>query len=362
MNVIITVFALYIFIHLLLQAGLRKKPSLIKHKPAVTVLIAAKNEEILLPGLIESLLKLEYEKKLLEIIIINDRSADSTLNIAQEYARNYEHITVLNITNEIDGLSGKMNALAQGIDQSKGELILITDADCLVSPDWVKNYVSYFKPDVGIVGGLTVLDPVGFFSTIQMLDWLFLQAIAAGTAGIGLPVTILGNNFSFRKKAYEEAGGFSKIGFSVTEDLALLNAIKNNTSWKIRYFLMRETAVESKAVPDLKAFYQQRKRWIIGGKRVSWWGYFLMSSAFAAHLLMLLMWPFNLTSTFTIILLTMSLIADFLLLYVIAVRIKRERLLRFFPFFEIFYIIYTLILAFLFVLPAKVRWKEQQFK
>jgi cellulose synthase/poly-beta-1,6-N-acetylglucosamine synthase-like glycosyltransferase len=310
---------------------------------------------------LESILKIKYPKSFLDVIIINDHSTDKTYAYAQAYAEKCDHISVLNISTDSEGLTGKMNALAQGIERARGEIILITDADCLVPPDWVEHYVSYFTPDVGMVGGLTVLESGGFFAKLQGLDWIFLQAIASGTAGIALPITILGNNFAFRKKAYREVGGFSKIGFSVTEDMALLNAIYRETKWKIKYPLTKDTAIKSEPAPTLKSFYQQRKRWITGGRKVSWWGYFLMFSAYSAHLLMLLLWPVNLMSTLAFILVVLCLVADFILLYTILGRIKRKRLLLLFIFFELFYIFYTLSLALLFIVPVRVHWKGRKF-
>ena len=110
-----------------------------------------------------------------------------------------------------------------------GEIILVTDADCQVNPGWAEAIVAHFTPETGMVGGVTLLeypkDDSGFWARLQALDWLFLQAIASGMTGAGRPVSILGNNFAFRRAAYDETGGFRRIGFSLTEDMALMQAI-----------------------------------------------------------------------------------------------------------------------------------------
>jgi cellulose synthase/poly-beta-1,6-N-acetylglucosamine synthase-like glycosyltransferase len=361
MEHLLYIFIVYLSVYLLLQTGIYRKSPICKHDPPVSILIAARNEEHSIRTALESILKLNYPKSLLDVIIINDHSTDRTYAYAKEYAEQYAHISVMNISADSDGLTGKMNALAQGIQQATGDIILITDADCLVPPDWVENYIHFFIPEVGMVGGLTILESKGFFAKVQALDWIFLQTIASGTAGIGLPVTILGNNFAFRKNVYLEVGGFAKIGFSVTEDMALMQAISRKTKWKILYPLVKHTAIKSVPAPSIKSFYQQRKRWIIGGRKVSWWGYFLMFSAFSAHLLMLLVWPLNLISTLSITLLSLCLLADFLLLYTILARIKQKQLLVLFIAFELFYIFYTLTLALLFIVPATVNWKGRKF-
>jgi cellulose synthase/poly-beta-1,6-N-acetylglucosamine synthase-like glycosyltransferase len=362
MEYLVYILILYLILHLLLRIGIHAHPSISDQQPSVSICVAARNEEKHILTLLKSLVKLTYPKSLLEVIIVNDNSTDKTLPYIEIYSRKNEIISVLNITDSYEGLTGKMNALAQGIRKAKGEIILVTDADCLVPPDWVEQYVANFTPDTGMVGGLTLLTPRGFWGIVQFLDWLFLQAIAAGATAIGLPITILGNNFAFRKKVYEEVGGFVSIGFSVTEDMALLKAISRKTAWRIKYVLHRQTAIQSEPVPSVKAFYNQRKRWIIGGRRVSWWGYLLMVTAFLTHLIMVAIWPLKLLSTAAIVLVLLCILADFFLLFTILCRIGQKRYALFFPIFELFYILYTLGFSFLFILPSRVDWKGRQLK
>ena len=67
-------------------------------------------------------------------------------------------------------MRGKANALAQGIRQSSGEILMFTDADCIVPPRWVRKTVQYFTDEVGIVGGFTLLKANRTFEGIQSLD------------------------------------------------------------------------------------------------------------------------------------------------------------------------------------------------
>ena len=141
-STILFVAIVYFLVSLILHAGLSSKILKIKTKPTVSILIAARNEEMLLPKCLESLTKIDYPLEKLKIYIINDSSKDATEEIAKEYTNRYKHFQLINISNKLPGLDGKMNALCQGIDHTDGEIILITDADCIVPPNWVSDMVS----------------------------------------------------------------------------------------------------------------------------------------------------------------------------------------------------------------------------
>ena len=352
---------LYILITLLIHLGLSK--SLIKndHKPTVSILIAARNEENNLPDCLSAIERIEYPLDKIEVLVINDRSNDKTDEIAKTYCERLSHFSVLKISDSQEGLSGKMNALAQGIEKTAGEIIFITDADCEVPSNWVSNFVRYFQEDVGMCGGLTLLSKKevneNFFTRLQTVDWIYLQAVASGSCQIGLPVSILGNNFAFRRSAYEDVGGFIKLGFSVTEDMALLQAIHKMKKWKIVYPLQIDTMIYSKPLETIKNFYMQRKRWVLGGKTTHWWGYFISLVSLFSHLiiicsLMLGLWQEGLLMAMIII------TADISILVRILKRIERLDLFKMVLASKLYYIIYTVIFSIVIIFSKKVVWKE----
>lgn len=102
--------------------------------PKVSILIPAWNEEKLISNCIESLLNLDYPHK--EIIIIAGGS-DNTFEIAKKY----ENIHVLIFKQEIPN---KNKALNVGLKHSTGEIITLSDADCIFPHDWLDNYAKKF--------------------------------------------------------------------------------------------------------------------------------------------------------------------------------------------------------------------------
>jgi len=357
---------LYFLIGLLIHFGLSKRYKRTSDKPKVTILVAARNEEATISDCLENLGKLNYPPDLLQRIVINDRSMDNTRQIILEHQKRTPTLKLVDISEDMNGLMGKMNALAQGMDHVEGEIVLVTDADCLVSPGWVSEMVSYFTDKIGLIGSLTVIknpeEKEKFFDNIQTLDWFFLQAIASGTAGIHLPVSVLGNNFGFRKSVYDMIGGFTAIGFSLTEDMALLSTIIKKTDYKIAYPLQSDSMIQSLPLNHIRDFFQQRKRWLFGGVKAPMWGWVLMFTSFIAHLLFVI----NLICTnFSLPVITGFVLITFIdlsLIWRVSIKSGSKKLIRYFIPYELFYYVYTLIVTLSMILPGKIYWKERSYK
>ncbi|RMD89843.1 MAG: glycosyltransferase [Calditrichaeota bacterium] len=334
----------------------------IHHLPPVSILVALRNEaENLIPCL-TSLIEVDYPPELLEIVLVNDRSRDATPQIIEEFKLRSSRIKTVHIKKGIPGLSGKANAIAQGMEHCKGDIILITDGDCQVPRTWVKAHVSYYEPQVGMVGGFTLLDrkadATPLFGKIQSLDWSYLLTIGTGAMGFGIPLSVLGNNLSFRRCAYEEVGGYQNMGFTIIEDFALMKTLLRKTSWKVRYPIDPQMLVYSLPMDRLSRFYEQRKRWSAGGKEMVLYGKFLMLLACLAHIFLplsffILNHIFLSVSGFLILGLT-----DFILLYRTTGLINRRDLLKYFPLWEIFYFVYTIVFAPALLFPIRVTWKN----
>lgn len=363
--VLLPLTLLYLATGLFLHAGLSKKYLLNSALPKVSVIIAARNEEQLLPHCLASLAELNYPKDKLQIILANDRSTDNTEHIAKEFAAAHPHADYLNITEDKYNLKSKMNVLAQAIEACSGEIICITDADCRVTPDWVAEMVKHFDDDTGMVCGYTHLHSAenrpGIFQHIQSVDWMFLQTIASATAGAGLPVTVLGNNIAFRRSAYEDIGGFKGIGFSVTEDFALMRALLKSKKWKIAYPQYSGVKVISEPLRNWSEFYRQRKRWAAGGKKAGIWGYILMLTAALSHLVIPAFLLFSTNLIWPLVSLVLLLTADASFLYRASIRLREKLLWQYFLPFEIFYFFYTFVFAFVVPFSKTVEWKSRTF-
>ncbi|NOY79187.1 MAG: glycosyltransferase [Calditrichaeota bacterium] len=357
---------LYLIMGLLLLAGTFLKQTRFRHvvHPEVTIILTARNEEPNLPRFLESLLELSFPRQHLQVILVDDRSSDRTGEIFDELASRYSHIQALHITEINNYLSGKENAIHRAMEIATGEFILFTDADCILNKHWVENMLAYFDEDTGIVCGQTYLASRHgrhtLWEGIQALDWAYLLTAAAGATGLGKPSSCIGNNMALRKKVYFQVGGYPHIGFTVTEDFALLQRVCDRTNWDIRFPIHPETTVVSYPEPTLKDFFHQRKRWVVGGKTVRFFGLLLMLVSFLNHLLLpiALFFPgFYTTATFGLFLIFLM---DFILLLRTLIPNRKLGLLSFFPFFELFYFLYTTLFAFL-GFSDSVHWKNDHY-
>lgn len=327
-------------------------------EPSVTVIVAARNEELSIKPCLESLSKLNYPTEKLEIIIVNDQSSDATEEIIKEHIKNLSHFKLINSTTGEGHLIGKVNAVTQGIESSKNDFILFTDADCVLPTNWVKQTVRYFQKEVGVVGGFTILNASNIFEGIQSLDWIYLFGVGSAAATLGFPLTGVGNNLAVRRKDYEQTGGYRVIPFSVTEDYALTQAIVQQNKSKMVFPLDKETLVSSLACPTWKSLFRQKQRWGVGGLNMVTMGFVVFSLPFAFNLL-LIAGIFLVSPLVLILALVSKLTIDSLFLTYALHKLNIKRYMRYFFAFEVYLFIYSMLLPFVAILTKKIIWKER---
>lgn len=353
--------ALYFIQSVIFMIGTSKKFPRISEPdfPTVSIIVAARNEQENIHRCLFSLDKQIYPKDKLEIIIVDDRSTDSTGQIIDEFIAGRDRFKKIVTNKEIGNLKGKTNALANAIEFAKGEVIITTDADCEPAPEWVYTTASYYEKNVGMVNGFTTQEAQNSFGGMQALDFIYLLTVAAGTINLGYPISCIGNNMSYRKQTYLDVGGYESLPFSVTEDSNLLKAVDRLNKYKIIYPLDVRALVNSAPCKNLKQLYRQKKRWAIGGIDVPARGYFIMATAFLSNLFILLTPLFF--SPVWLYLAVFKLTIDFFVLYPVHKVLGLTKNLKHFFAFEIYYTIYVLILPFALIKSRKVIWKERNY-
>ena len=265
--IFMSVLVLYVVQTFIFIVGSKKKFGKIGESvlPSVSVIVAARNEKDNILDCLHSLDELKYPEDKIEIIMVNDHSTDETGRLIKEFIAGKDKFKYLEPESEIGTLKGKTNALANAIRKANGEIILTTDADCVVSPTWAMELASYYKPDVAMVCGYTDQLKNTLFGGMQSTDFLYLLMVAGGVMNLGKPLSCIGNNMSYRKSVYDEIGGYESLPFSVTEDFNLLMAMHKLRKYKIIYPMTSEGMVTSKPCPTWKALYRQKKRWAKAG-------------------------------------------------------------------------------------------------
>ena len=308
-----------------------------------------------------SLAKIDYPTEKLEVILVDDQSTDRTYEVMKSFATRHSHFKPIRVTSQIGHLRGKANAIAHGIDHSQGEMIFLTDADCVVQSSWVRATVNHYTEDTGLVAGFTLLESKNWFGGMQSLDWAFLLALGAGGVGLKKPLSCFGNNLTFLRKAYDQVGGYQNIPFSVTEDFALFTAITRGTNWGYSYVITPEALVTSQPCGTFKELFHQKQRWAIGGLGLKLKGFLLMGLGVSVNILLLVTPFLGLAPLSVLSLWIPRVVIDALLLTIPLKRLRRLSILKFFPFFEVYYFLYVLALPFILLSGNKVVWKGREF-
>ena len=243
-----------------------------KPHPTVSVVIAARDEEEHIGACLEALRKQTYPTHLWSVLVVNDRSTDRTADVVNDMARDWPQLSLLTVQDTDPGLGGKQHALAEGIATTSGEIIAMTDADCIPPPEWIASLAEDFTPGVGVVAGSAAFAQDGrFWHALQQAELSFLLGAAWGFIGLGAPFSAIGNNLAIRRTTYDEIGGYRGLGRTIAEDCALLQRISRITSWQIRWESSPRATVQTNPVPTVGEYLRQRTRWADGIRYIHVW-------------------------------------------------------------------------------------------
>jgi cellulose synthase/poly-beta-1,6-N-acetylglucosamine synthase-like glycosyltransferase len=237
-------------------------PGITEGRTAVTVIVAARNEENNIAKTLDDLLAQGYNKELTEIIFIDDHSTDGTAGIIGSYSTRGVKLIILNEDRALN--SYKKKAIQTAIGQASGKLIVTTDADCRMGPRWLQTIVSFYeeKEHKMISSPVTFFEERNFFENAQSLEFLYLIGLGASTIGNKKPSTCNGANLAYEKEAFYEVGGFKGIDdLASGDDELLLHKMAARFDNNIGFLKNEDAIVFTHAKPTLKEFIQQRKRW-----------------------------------------------------------------------------------------------------
>lgn len=354
----------YCIILLWLIRGLfRLAPGKIELQPMVSIVVAARNEEKNISTCLKALTAQQYPTDKYEVIIVDDRSEDRTVEIVKRVMGKYAHIRLVEIKKIEPPISPKKWALHQGISQAKGEIILTTDADCRVETGWIETTVRHFDKHVGLVAGYSPLvseNHRSLLNRFMALDALALAAVAAGSFGGGYPLTCNGRNLAYRKEAYHQTGGFDAIRHIISgDDDLFLHQMREKTEWEMRYAIEKQSVVSSIPPKNFKTFFHQKIR---HASKSRYYNTRMKMGLVVAYLcnLSLLFLLFMQSWILFIIILGIKSSFEFLLLSKASKIFHQEQSLFIFPLIEILHIPYVVLFGAL-AQFTKFKWKETAY-
>jgi cellulose synthase/poly-beta-1,6-N-acetylglucosamine synthase-like glycosyltransferase len=266
--ILFVVLVIYVVFILQLIIGFEKVKSFVrtdeKPKTAFTIIVPFRNEEKNLSKLLQSISKLNYPYKLIEVILVDDFSTDSSERVCIRWRLEHEYLDTTLLENLRLSNSPKKDAIGRAMPIAKHDWIITTDADCIVKPNWlltIDNYIQNNDAEM-IVGAVIYKTKNNWFHHFQQLDLLSLQGTTIGSFGINKPFMCNGANFAYTKNFFTKIGGFGGINDKASGDdvLLLQKAVSANLE-KVHYLKNNDFIVTTKPENDLFQLFMQRVRW-----------------------------------------------------------------------------------------------------
>jgi cellulose synthase/poly-beta-1,6-N-acetylglucosamine synthase-like glycosyltransferase len=202
-----------------------------------SVIIAARDEEARIQQTIRHLFAQQGVE--LEIIVVDDRSADRTPEILRRLAAEDSRLRVKRVTALPEGWLGKCHACHVGVSAATGDWILFTDADCWLQPDVISRALRVAARDkadhITMVSGLAP-GSLG----LKASHLLFLLSFANWISGVNRdrPKSFMGiGAFNLvRADAYRQCGGYEALRLTVVDDVKL-GLLLRRTGKRTRAFI-----------------------------------------------------------------------------------------------------------------------------
>lgn len=335
----------------------------------ITVVIPVRNEAQNIPHLLADLARQSYPH--FDVIVADDSSTDDTIAVVRQLADGLPYtLTLLPLPDERTG-APKKRAIAQSIRIARGELILTTDGDCRVGPDWLLSFASFYaqygpkmmtgpvtftesKDDISekaVVQGNTAAEMSslrGIFSQLQTVEFASLIGSGAATLALGTPTMCNGANLCYEKRVFEEVNGFEGIDHVASgDDELLMHKIAKRYPGGVKFLKNPSAIVETGPHTTWGAFYNQRKRWASKWRAYDSW----QPSALAVFVFLS-----NITPVLAVLggiagLISGSMVAliiglktapEFIFLRVILTFLQKSRAVRWIPITQLMYPFYVL--------------------
>jgi len=228
----------------------------------VTLLIPAHNEQATLA---KTLLSLKHVRgPLVQVLVAENGSTDATIEVARNAA-----VTMPELPIEVLELGsiGKANALNACLGQSRGDIIVVLDADTIINADFIERIIPHFdNSDVGAVAGnVKVGNRNRLLPRLQSLEYVMSLAVdRRAQAMLNVVSVVPGAAGAFRKDALVRVGGWPAR--TLTEDTDLTVALLS-AGWQVPY---EATAISWTEAPEtVSDVMKQRRRWSYGAAQVS---------------------------------------------------------------------------------------------
>lgn len=329
-----------------------------------SIIIPFRNEEENLGLLFQSLIELDYPKNKFEVVLVDDHSNDGSNYLIQSLIKSNSDFPIKLLT--LKKGEGKKTAIALGILESNFDIILQTDADCIVQPSWVSEMIKSFSdPRVNaVLGKVKMISDSSSLGDLMALEFTSLQASGISLALMQIPIMSNGANMAYRKSQIPEKLLGDK--WASGDDAFLIQSLSKADRVSVKVSL--DSPVLTKVPKTIREFFRQRLRW--GSKTPDYpmqqgkWIAILVFLLSLTQVLLLVfgIWEISFLKVFGILYI-LKLIPDYLL---IGAYLKPERgtkLLSWIPLLALIYPFYISFTALFIILGTNgLKWKDRPIR
>jgi len=229
--------------------------------PLVSVLIPCFNEEKVIVASVARILHSNWKR--LEVIVLDDGSADGTATRVREAYAGDPRVTLMSFEN-----GGKARALNRGLAVARGDVVVALDADTLFPPDTLPRLVRWFAdPKVGAVAGNAVVgNRLNLVTRWQALEYVTAQNLERrALAALGAVTVVPGAVGAWRRSAIEALGGYPDDTLAEDQDLTIAC---QRAGWRVEFD--PEARAYTEAPDSVRGLLKQRFRWSFGTLQCIW--------------------------------------------------------------------------------------------
>lgn len=243
-----------------------KKKAPLSVKPLVSIAIPARNEEHFIQACVSSLIEQNYEN--IEILILDDNSTDNTAAEAKKLQDRDPRVRIIKGKPLKKGWRGKLYAMQQLYEQSKGEYILFTDADTVHKTNSVEyglgiiineeaSMVSGYPKQEGKLIWVQALVSAMLFNTVLYMPLRLQQKVQWTPFAMAI-----GQYLLLKREVLDDLGGFTSISDVICDDVMLARAC-TKTGHKYVFADMKD-ALSCKMFSTFKGGFEGLERSITG--------------------------------------------------------------------------------------------------
>ncbi|OUL20975.1 glycosyl transferase [Nostoc sp. RF31YmG] len=227
--------------------------------PLVSILVPAKNESAVLADLVHSLFHLNYPSDRLDIWIVDDGSTDETPQILRKLQNQFPALQV----HRRESQGGKSGALNTVFPFTQGEILLICDADALLTANFLRQTLPLFQKKA--IGAVQVRKAIvnadtNFLTRCQQMEMICDSFLQTHRIAVGGMTELRGNGMLVRRELMEKCKGWNED--TVTDDLDLCFKLYL-VGVEIEFVTV--PSIQEEGVTTWRQLWHQHYRWAEGG-------------------------------------------------------------------------------------------------